>query len=199
MENYILSTIERVGFVVLTALTLAAAPVGAVNVDDTPAVKKLPLEQKALAAADAAQKLLREREEEVIRLLKEIEQHVQSIHPGRFEREKMALDGFKKLIPLLKAQATWLLDKKADFAQSLQAYKDALQKAPFAFRQAGELYETYAKEEKDEFFRSASRTTAGTPKLEFLRCLHRVPERCGPRCSPNAGGGRFSVQSSLGA
>lgn len=135
------------------ALTLGLA-VQADGGKESPAVASAgKIDDKALKEAELAQKAVQEREEKLIAVLKEIEEAVKDIEPGNFTKERRALDGFKKVIPLLKERSAWLIDHQQEFAKHMDLYKAALQKTPAAFRRASEVYARFAAQEGDLFFK----------------------------------------------
>lgn len=119
----------------------------------TPANPNAKADPQAIKEADEAQKLVQKREELLLGLLKEIDQHIRGIEPGSLQKERLALDGFKKLTPQLRQQAQWLLDKQPDFSKNLQLYKAALDKMPPALLRAADAYAKFAADEEDDFFK----------------------------------------------
>jgi hypothetical protein len=110
-------------------------------------------DQSAIKDAEAAQKTVQEKEATLIKLLQEISEATKDVEPGNFLKEKRALDSFRKVIPLLKERATWLLDKQQEFGKHIQLYQAALEKMPRAFMRASEAYSKYAADEGDLFFK----------------------------------------------
>lgn len=110
-------------------------------------------EASPIKEAEAAQKVVQQKEAELLKVLKEISEATQGMQPGDMTKERQALGGFKKLIPLLKQRAAWLLGKQEEFARNMQLYQAALEKAPGAFLRAGEAYTKFAGEEEELFFK----------------------------------------------
>lgn len=103
--------------------------------------------------AELAQRVVSEREADVLKVLREISEATQGTQPWDVAKERQAIDGFKKLIPLLKERSTWLLGKHEEFVKSMSLYQAALAKAPAAFLRASETYTKYAAEEDEIFFK----------------------------------------------
>jgi len=103
--------------------------------------------------AELAQKVVQEKEADVLKVLREISEATQGTQPWDIAKERQALDGFKKLIPLLKERATWLLTKHEEFGKNMNLYQAALAKAPAAFMRASDAYTKYAAEEDEIFFK----------------------------------------------
>lgn len=107
----------------------------------------------AIKDAETAQKAVQQKETELLKVLQEITDATKDLQPGDMLKEQMALDGFRKLLPLLKERSAWLLGKQEEFAKNMALYQAALEKTPAAFRRAGAEYARFAAEEEDLFFK----------------------------------------------
>jgi len=101
--------------------------------------------------AELAQKVVQEKEADVLKVLRGISEATNGSQPWDMVKERQALEGFKKLIPLLKERSAWLLGKHEEFVKSMTLYQAALAKAPTAFLRASDAYGKFAAEE-DEIF-----------------------------------------------
>src|SRR5437667_4272287 len=66
----------------------------------------------AIKEAESAQKVVQQKEEQLLKLLQEIAESTKDIEPGNLPKAQKALEGFKKLLPLLKERSAWLLNKQ---------------------------------------------------------------------------------------
>jgi hypothetical protein len=103
--------------------------------------------------AELAQKVVQEKEADVLKVLREISEATQGSQPWDMVKERQALDGFKKLIPLLKERSGWLLSKHEEFVKNMNLYQAALAKAPSTLLRSSEAYTKYAAEEDEIFFK----------------------------------------------
>lgn len=110
-------------------------------------------DEGAIQEAEAAQKVVQQKEEQLLKVLQEISESTRDMEPGNLLKEQRALDGFKRLLPLLKERSTWLLNKQEDFSKHMALYQAALEKMPRAFLRAAEVYGKYAESEEDLFFK----------------------------------------------
>lgn len=138
---------------VVVGLTLTLAANAQVGREAQQVASGGKIDDKAIKEAEQAQKAVQDREERLVAVLKEIEEAVRDMDPGNFVKERRALDGFKKVIPLLKERSAWLLDKQAEYSKNMEVYKAALEKTPAAFRRASDVYARFAAAEDDLFFK----------------------------------------------
>jgi hypothetical protein len=143
--------IVGVGLVVGVALpVLLAADLPSAKPSTTSSTQP---DSTAIKEAEHAQKAVSQKEEKLLKLLQEISEATRDVERGNVLKEKTALDGFKKVIPLLKERAAWLLDKQQEFGKTMQLYQAALEKMPDAFLRASDVYGQYAAKEADLFFK----------------------------------------------
>lgn len=97
----------------------------------------------AVKAAIFAKEDISKSEDKVQRTLDDIKARVDRLKPGlqSADLEKGAIDGFKKIVPLLRQQALGLLGKKTELMGDLQILSTNLERAPRAFLNAAESFE----------------------------------------------------------
>jgi hypothetical protein len=145
-------------FVSLGVLVTLAAHAQVREASKTPSTPAIPQasdnsDDGAIKEAESAQKVVQQKEEQLLKLLQEIAESTRDIEPGNLPKEQKALEGFKKLLPLLKERSAWLLNKQEDFSKNMQLYQAALEKTPRAFLRAAEVYGKFAADEDDLFFK----------------------------------------------
>jgi hypothetical protein len=86
---------------------------------------------------------------EVGKLLAEVQQHVSQMKPGDIVVEKMAIDAFRKLLPKMKAEARWLLDKRVELEANGERYVESLNSSSQAFLDLVPIWERFAQEEAE--------------------------------------------------
>ena len=117
------------------------------EVATVPAVKAAPTVDDLNARARIAGRRVTDGANEVGKLLAEVQQHVSQMKPGDIAMEKMAIDAFRQLLPKLKAEARWLLDKRVELEANGQRYVDSLNNSSQAFLDLVPIWEKFAQEE----------------------------------------------------
>jgi hypothetical protein len=103
----------------------------------------------------------RDREKEIACLLVEIDTHIREIQPGVIDlgKEKITLEKFKLVLPRLKQEAKWLLDRKGEFDANGSAYRDALDQAGQALVGLVPVWDRFAKDEPEQSLREKYAST----------------------------------------